>query len=274
MSDWPPDPTTPAGPPPVGGPVPGWGAPTPPPDPTMMGGGYGDAYSDGYAPPPPDPRSGPNTGLIVGLVLLVAAVIGGGVLLLTQGGDDDESENASNRRDRQGQEDCAPEPGSPNQLRGQEDPSSPLGGGAETPPELCIDPEDIEVPEVTVTVPEDLEVPEVPDVEVPEVDTTEVPEVSEVPSGDVVITLAESIYEVTPPSIDEETSICIAEVIVGVVGESEVSAAGGDYYAVYQGTTSDQDAAISSGIYSSCTSIQQDSDLAGDTDWPGPWAPA
>ena len=90
-------------------------------------------------------------------------------------------------------------------------------------------------------------------------------------SGSTVDLAADWVYGNTPLGVYEEESQCIAEVVIGVVGEDVVAQAGGDLSIVYAGTSSDEDSAISSGI-SSCVDSETASRLA---DWPGwPWPPS
>jgi hypothetical protein len=243
------------------------------PEPTMVAGPYGAAGPAGPPGPPPQvppwpsgppqaPRSGPNPGLIVGILLLLVGAIAGGALLLTSD-DDGGSERAANRERRQEQEEdvpCGP---------GQQTPGPAMGSCVEPPGAL-------DIPDV----PEAPDIPEVPDIpELPEPpEIPEPPEVPDVPtdaasSGDVVIALADSIYLGTPDSIDEGTSLCMAEVITSVVGVDAVASAGSDYWALWGSTTGDEDAAISSGIFSSCTTVEQDEDLRADANWPASWGP-
>lgn len=250
----------------------------------MTGGPFGPQAP---LPPPQPPRSGPNPGLIVGLVLLLVGAVAGGALLLTSGDDDEDTENASNRR---GQEPCAQELRQQDGGDGQGEvpgglPGAEGGEGGEGGlPGACGAPEPPEMPDVEVPPPSgDVDVSDSGDVEIELPETPEVPDLSDIPvpdaatdlpSTDAVSALADSIYESTPASIDEGTATCIAEVITSVVGEDAVIAAGADYQILYASTTSSEDGAISSGIYSTCTTVEQDADLASDPDWPGPWAPA
>jgi hypothetical protein len=246
------------------------------PEPTMVAGPYGAAGPAGPpGPPPPVPpwpsgppqarRSGPNLGLIVGILLLLVGAIAGGALLLTSDDDDGGSERAANRERRQEQEDV------PCGL-GQQTPGPAMAPCVE-PPEAPDIPDVPDVPEM----PDIPELPEPPDIpEPPEI--PDLPEVPDVPtdaasSGDVVIALADSIYMGTPESIDEGTSLCMAEVITSVVGVDAVASAGGDYWALWGSTTGDEDAAISSGIFSTCTTAEQDEDLRADANWPASWGP-
>jgi hypothetical protein len=228
MSTWSNQPMSTPGPPPVGAPAP------------MPGGAYG--------PPPQPPRSGPNPALIVGLVLLlVGAVAGLGIFLVSSDDDGDDTENASNRRERSGQEDA---PCSQQELRSQDGGGSQAGNAVDG----CAVPEATDVP---------VEVPELP----------EVPDAPSAPSSsDVLTALAENVYENTPASIDEDTAICMADIILSVVGEDAVVAADADYQTIYSSSTPSQDAAISSGVYT-CTTAEQDADLHADPNWPGAWGP-
>jgi hypothetical protein len=97
---------------------------------------------------------------------------------------------------------------------------------------------------------------------------------ADLPDSEVLDALASDIYSNTPGSIDEATANCMATVIIDVVGESTVAAAGADYQDVYSGSSPSQDDAISSGIYSTCTTTEQDADLHADPNWPGPWGPS
>jgi hypothetical protein len=251
MSNWSdPEPTMVAGPGPVGPP----GPPGPPPPMAP--------WSPG---PPPTHRSGPNPALIVGALLLLVGAIAGGALLLTSDDDEGGRENASNREPTE--QDCS-------QLQQQGDGEGGAdigqglrctdpGGEAPAPPEA---PELPDVPEM----PDLPEVPELPELPEPPA----VPTGASVPGGDAVMALAESVYAGTPMSIDEPTSICIAEVITGVAGEGAVADAGGDYWDVWSTTSSDEDAAISQGIWENCTTVEQDADLASDANWPTSWAPS
>jgi hypothetical protein len=57
-------------------------------------GGY-DPYGSGQVPPAKPARSGPSTGLIVGLAAVAVAVIVGLAFILTSGGDDDGDDTAA-----------------------------------------------------------------------------------------------------------------------------------------------------------------------------------
>jgi hypothetical protein len=91
---------------PVAGPAPIGGEPTTVVDPTEQyaarpgqqtggyppqPGAYDPMYGSGQVAPAQPPRSGPPTGLIVGLAALAVALIAGLAFVLTSGGDDDET---------------------------------------------------------------------------------------------------------------------------------------------------------------------------------------
>lgn len=53
--------------------------------------GYGQGYGSGPVPPGQPAKSGPSTGLIVGLAALAVALVAGIAFLVTSGGDDDDT---------------------------------------------------------------------------------------------------------------------------------------------------------------------------------------
>jgi hypothetical protein len=93
--------------------------------------------------------------------------------------------------------------------------------------------------------------------------------------GGDVEALADSIFNATPAGLDREESACMADVIVSVIGEGDVAAAGGDVVEVYQGTSSSEDEQIASGFYT-CTDVEDDEALAeaaSNGEWPEAWVP-
>lgn len=101
------------------------------------GGAYGQpptapgGYSSGAFPASQPPKSGPSTGLIVGLAALAIAVIVGVVVVLTSGGDDDgddtTTDDTSETTDETATDDTSTDDTS------TDDTTSDTTGGAETP---------------------------------------------------------------------------------------------------------------------------------------------
>ncbi len=190
---------------------------------------------DPYGAPPPggSGQFGPpqKSGSSTGLiiVIIVLVVAAVGGLAFVLTSGDDDDDDTAT--------DPATEPGQ--QVPGGDDQVTNLPGGDDTvePPDVTLPPDD----------------PGDPDI----------------PSGDVQEMTTSWVYSNTPGGVDMTESACIAEVVILIVGEDEVGAAGGDLDAVYGGTSFEQDAEIRSGI-SPCVDSDSAAALASDSGWHWP----